>query len=506
MKSQLILVLSIFMFSTAFSQWYQQHTGNSRLFTVDFVNENIGWAGGDNETLLKTTDGGNTWMVLSQSLFSTDFIHDLNFLDSLDGWMVLSGFVPDRHTQILNTTDGGITWSQQQYIYGFTLHSIYFADQNNGWTVGSNGLTLHTSDGGLNWYQQFNSAWDGGYWLYPVFFINSNLGWTTGNTLGLFLKTTNSGNTWLNYYLPTSDWITGIYFMDENLGWLAGDNGKILKTVNGGISWTLKNSGTNIRFRDIKFVNENTGWAIGYSGTILMTTDGGETWILQSSSTYNDLFSIDFMNDYLGWCVGDAELILNTLNGGLPVELVSFNATLSGNNVELSWITSTEINNQGFEIQRRSSASDYIPIGFVKGHGSTTEMNHYSFTDIINTSDIYNYRLKQMDYDGSFEYSNEVLIEYSVMNFNLNQNFPNPFNPSTKITFGLPVKSQVRLSVFNSLGEEVTVLTDNEISAGTHSFEFDAKNLSSGFYFYRIEVEGKDGSHWTESKKMILMK
>lgn len=105
--------------------------------------------------------------------------------------------------------------------------------------------------------------------------------------------------------------------------------------------------------------------------------------------------------------------------------------------------------------------------------------------------------------DAELTFTEEFVV---TENFNLHQNFPNPFNPSTKITFDLPVNSQVRLSVFNSLGEEVGVLADNEISAGTHSFEFDAKNLSSGFYFYRIDVEGEDGNHWTESKKMILMK
>lgn len=187
----------------------------------------------------------------------------------------------------------------------------------------------------------------------------------------------------------------------------------------------------------------------------------------------------------------------------VPVELVSFSANVQGNSVQLSWITATELNNQGFDIERKSKNAAWEKIGFVPGNGNSTSNKNYSFNDGNLLTGKYSYRLKQIDYDGSYEYSNEVeanIVSVPVK-FDLSQNFPNPFNPSTTIKFSIPQAANVTLKVYNMLGQEVRTLVNSFREAGEHSVKFEAKELNSGLYFYKIEA----GS-FNMVKKMTLLK
>jgi len=190
----------------------------------------------------------------------------------------------------------------------------------------------------------------------------------------------------------------------------------------------------------------------------------------------------------------------------IPVELTSFNAKVDGNNVNLTWSTATETNNKGFSVERKSGEK-FETIAFVDGHGTTVESKNYSFTDNGLNSGSYTYRLKQVDFDGTFAYSKAVEVDMNIPDqYSLNQNYPNPFNPATSIDFGLAVDSKVSLKVFNILGQEVAVLANGLISAGTHKVSFNGSNLFSGVYFVRMEAKGVDGSSFTSYKKMILNK
>ncbi len=190
----------------------------------------------------------------------------------------------------------------------------------------------------------------------------------------------------------------------------------------------------------------------------------------------------------------------------IPVELTTFEAHASGLDVELNWTTATEKNNYGFEIQRKYS-DDFITVGFVKGNGHSTELKKYSFIDKQLNEGNYVYRLKQLDYSGAYQYSNEVevLVAGPKVYF-IEQNYPNPFNPSTTIRFNLAVNSYVLLKVYNNLGEEIKTLFSGNLNAGKNEILFDASGLGSGIYFYRIEAVGVDGSEFSASKKMLLLK
>jgi hypothetical protein len=173
-----------------------------------------------------------------------------------------------------------------------------------------------------------------------------------------------------------------------------------------------------------------------------------------------------------------------------------------GNSIHLNWSTASEINNYGFEVERKSADSDFEAVGFVPGFGSTTEKKDYSFVDSRVTNGTYTYRLRQIDFDGSYEYSYEAELDFTSPSvYSLEQNYPNPFNPSTKINFSIAEGGLVKLSVYNLLGQEVMNLLNENKEAGNHSVEFNASSLTSGVYFYKIET-----LQFTQTRKMILSK
>ena len=177
------------------------------------------------------------------------------------------------------------------------------------------------------------------------------------------------------------------------------------------------------------------------------------------------------------------------------------------NGIRLKWTTATETNNSGFMIERSSSFKIDSRIRFYTGQGTTTKVTDYEYTDVISKPGKYSYRLKQIDFDGSVNYSSIVESEVEGPQvFVLSQNYPNPFNPSTMISFSLPVDSYVSIELFNTLGEKVDELTNRDYSIGSHEVNFDASKLSNGVYYYTINATAVDGSSFVSTKKMVLMK
>lgn len=204
---------------------------------------------------------------------------------------------------------------------------------------------------------------------------------------------------------------------------------------------------------------------------------------------------------WLEWQDGD---------GSLPVQMTSFIVSVQGMSTELHWATATEVNNYGFDIERRkigvewAGTNSWEKIGFVSGFGTSNSHHEYFYSDSRLEAGRYMYRLKQIDNEGAFEYSLSVEVEVGVLPhvFTVSQNYPNPFNPTTTIEFSLAEKSKVLLKVYDILGREVALLLNGEFDAGIlHQVKFDASQLPSGMYFYRLEA----GENMLV-KKLLLIK
>jgi hypothetical protein len=224
-------------------------------------------------------------------------------------------------------------------------------------------------------------------------------------------------------------------------------------------------------------------------GTVTLLTDVGiETTFNPGTGTLNQ----NGKNFYVGG-----------VNTPFPVELVSFSARFSDTEIILNWLTATEVNNYGFEIQRSVQTYGWEVLGFVEGHGNSNSSKEYNFIDSeVNAAGIYVYKLKQIDNDGSYEFSKTIEVNFgSPINFELNQNYPNPFNPSTTISFNLPESGKVILKIYDMIGKEIETLVEGYKEAGIYTVNFNAEELASGMYLYSLSTNG-----FTETKKMLFMK
>jgi hypothetical protein len=200
----------------------------------------------------------------------------------------------------------------------------------------------------------------------------------------------------------------------------------------------------------------------------------------------------------------DGLLILNKASIFLPVELTSFTAIVTSKSVNLKWFTSTEINNNQFIIERMLENKMWENIGKLPGAGNSNSPKAYSFIDnSLNSKGKYSYRLKIIDNDGNYKYSNTVNVEVNIIpgDFSLGQNYPNPFNPSTKINYELSSRQNITVRVYDVLGNEIVKLVDEEKPAGIYELTWNAVNVPSGVYYYRMQA----GS-FVETKKMVLVK
>jgi hypothetical protein len=191
----------------------------------------------------------------------------------------------------------------------------------------------------------------------------------------------------------------------------------------------------------------------------------------------------------------------------LPVELSSFAAVVNGNSIILMWRTETEVSSYGFEVERASSSTTPVQegwkkIGFVQGHCNCNSPKDYTFTDTPAEGTCFRYRLKQIDTDGKFQYSDIITVEIATpVQFELKQNFPNPFNPATHITYNLPRDGFVTIKVYDIVGSEIAALVNEEKKAGSYLIIFDGANLSSGVYICTMS-----GDNFIESIKMLMIK
>ncbi len=283
------------------------------------------------------------------------------------------------------------------------------------------------------------------------------------------------------------------------------DDATMTLSVSITFSGLLGNS-TAAHFHAPATATQNAGVKIGLVGFPVGVTSG----------SYSNSYVLTAQQQ--GWLLGDSVYLnihTNLFPGGelraqivpdapLPVNLASFSSVISRNDVTLNWSTFSESNNSRFEIERsNSNLNNWSKAGSVQGNGTTSERKNYSFTDAGLNSGTYNYRLKQIDYNGNFEYfnlTNEVAIGIP-QKFSVSQNYPNPFNPSTKIDFDLPVDGMVSIVLYDMSGKEAARIVNEFRSAGYYTVNFDASGLSSGMYLYRISSD-----NFSDVKKMMLLK
>ncbi len=483
------------------NDWTIKVTGErNTLNDIAFIDSETGYAIGDAGTILKTTDRGQNWNKLN--IFTNESLKNICFSDNLHGYVV------GDYSTFLKTTDGGENWMIDSIPNITYLTSVFFLNNNVGWAAGLyNNKILKTTDGGITWVgQNINVPI-----INSLFIVDENTGFACGNNsyvppTGIILKTTNGGNDWEVIKTIDHSNLKSIFFISSENGWVVGETtDQTLHTTNGGNDWTVHNFGGN----DIYFWNSLNGIIVNNYSTysdINLTSDGGNTWSLQPTVVEPGLCSA--YSDQNGfWVVGLWGTILYADISVLPVNLTSFSAYTQNGKVFLNWTTTSELNSHRFEIERKTISMDlessWILIGFKNGNGTTTKQNEYTFIDNISeiNADVIEYRLKQIDYNGSYTYSQVVKIQTLPLSFSLSQNYPNPFNPTTKIKYQLPELSKIKLTVYDVLGREVKTLVNEEKPAGSYEVKFDGTDLPSGVYFCRIET-----SKFSDTKKFVLLK
>jgi len=291
-----------------FAQWYWQSPlpQGLPLNSVKFISSEIGWAVGNYGTIIRTTDGGITWLL--QTSETTSDLNDVSFTDPNNGTVV-----GDEGT-ILGTSNGGTTWTAQISGTIHDLNGVSFTDVNVGTAVGTNGTILRTTNGGATWSSQTSGTTHD---LNDVSFTDANTGTVVGDEATI-LRTSNGGSSWVSQSSGTTNWWRGVCFTDANTGTVVGSGGTIIRTTNGGSSWISQSTRTGNWLESVSFTDANNGTVVGRQGTILRTTNGGTIWSLNVVGTSNYLYGVSFTDENTGTVVGWEGTILRTTNGGNP--------------------------------------------------------------------------------------------------------------------------------------------------------------------------------------------
>lgn len=454
---------------------YETITSDTKVEKVDYVNDSTGFTVGLNGFMAKTHNGGINWDYISYG--TREELFDIYFFNALTGLSCGTGGA------LLRTTNGGNNWLTVNSGTTTRLAEIYFYNQNTGYISGENGLLIKTTNGGTAW-QTLNTGVTGSS-LSAASFLNANTGLVAVRNSPFFIKTTNAGNNWFQLTVPFK---TGCvkYYNDSTI--IAGGvtyfglpYGKFFKSTNGGLNWTTTfGESIDVSMTIMQFFND-TGYAIRnepYTNRTFKTTNAGNNWFelnhIRGENNYESQQDIPldpnftdlmFVNSTIGFYFADysplLKKVVRTTNGGEDWE----------------WhIPFPDIHVPQWGIFFVDANTGYICGRY--GMILKTTTGGPVLTNILSQT-------------GS-EIPNE---------FNLSQNFPNPFNPSTKIRFDISHSGLTSLKVYNVLGQEVAILVSERLNAGSYEYTFDGGTLPSGIYFYKLETE-----EFFQTKKMVLIK
>jgi photosystem II stability/assembly factor-like uncharacterized protein len=411
MKTIICLFILISIISHhADAQWIAQNSGtNQNLYDIEFLNDKTGWAVGDAGVVIKTTDGGNTWINIPNP--SPMYSPNLWSVLPIDSNIV---FVTSGKDLIMKSTNGGLNWLIMNFCVSCnsSMPGITFLNKDTGWFLGTNKV-FRTFNGGVT-LDSFYAPW---FTNFEIHFKDVNTGVFCGT--GRVFKSTDQGESWFDTNVPVGTSFPmfrkiGVY---ENILWVGGGNPKIFKSTNYGESWTISDS--SIGAFGIDIVNETTGFIGGGLNWLHKTTNGGSNFYRQRTDTSTLAFisSICFVNELTGWYSCAIGKIYKTTTGG-------------------EWLTGITNINQDAPV--------------------------------------------------------------SLM---LDQNFPNPFNSQTEILFSIATKGHYTLEIYDTKGNRIKQLLDQFLNAGNYNVNYDAEELSSGVYFYRLS-----GANKSLTRKMILLR
>ncbi|MCE5250216.1 YCF48-related protein [bacterium] len=407
---------------------------------------------------------GNAWTVLStqENPSATDIInfYDVCFASAQKGWAV---GVSSSYGVIYVTEDGGKTWNLQIKTALFDqLLGVVFLNESNGWAAGIASLSkkevlLHTTDGGATWNSVSTGLTKG---LNKMFFLDENHGWLTGGSI--MVATSDGGATWESQTPPTTKSFLDVCFIDENTGWAVGNGTGIMHTGDGGKTWSEQGSSSSAYIWGVHFVDANNGWIVGGGGYLGRTTDGGATWIINDLKDHIDFKDVYFTDALNGWAVGGR----------------------SGGNVGGIYITS-----DGGVTWTKQEIDTTRDLEGICAYGGTVWACGYYGTILSESA------------GGVF-----VDEESKPVAISLAQNSPNPFNPSTTISFTLTDGGFTRLAVYNLAGQIVATLIEGAIEPGHHAISWDGTDkagmtVSSGVYLYRL-----DTGNSSLTRKMLLVR
>jgi photosystem II stability/assembly factor-like uncharacterized protein len=487
---------SIFKTTNGGTNWIEQYSDSALIFQkVMSIDSNVVWVAGnrynmgsgDHGVVLRSTDGGSTWIVLrdtrpSISSFSLIDQHSLVVVGSY--WEAL----------LARSTDDGITWSPYFSGCGDWLSDVTFTDENTGWVDAGNSL-LHTSDGGLTW-TRLDSTFPGG----QIFFVDQTHGWISNGSK--IFRTSDGGATWVlqSSFDPETDWISGLFFSDPSNGWLIKwyhdpdghffDYEGVLRTTNGGGTWSSCLQRTSLT--GVQFVDSLHGLAWTTYGTICHSNDGGMTWdYTEAPGDYFNITCLDLEHCWLSLEYG----------GGLYFS----------SNFGITWNQRSEVgyghlkfidpeHGWGLMDNRTVHTTDG---GVTWTQDSVLTNNHLTDFSVVGNniwvSGMYGTILhSNIEIQNTDERPQLIPTSISL------STYPNPFNPSTTISFSLPHASAVKLDVFDVLGRKAEVrlaIPTGVLTAGEHHIAFDGTNLSSGIYFVRLEAGGM-----VKTQKMMLLR
>lgn len=463
---------------------------------VFFLTPDCGWVGASTG-IYWTTDGGRNW----EKIFDDPVVGNFVFTDGSSGWS-------NTRMDIFRTTDGGRKWQElSSAVTKNSLQAVDFVDSETGWVVGSRGTILATKDGGQQWTRQESGVKTR---LNDVMFLDRQLGWTVGFT-GTVLRTRDAGESWqLLQQIPGRNPHRAVVFVDSLVGWVVGGDvlepGWIRHTMDGGKTWIEQTPGTIPRMFDVYFLDKNTGWVVGESGQIWFTKDGGTNWEQQDSGVGANLTVVEFTSPVNGWISIGGSYLLHTINGGQNWDIVNING-FKGALGDISFV----------DDKHGWIAGGLGVIFFTQDGGETwnrqfggTTMTFHSvdFVDLKNGWAVGNLgMILHTSTGGVTSVQSSPAFHPTFSKFQLYPNYPNPFNPETRIRFEIKKSLvQVSLIIYDVLGRKILELLNERLVEGYYEMLWDGTNdknipSPSGVYFFQLKVDGQ-----SQTRKMLLLR